>query len=125
MCREDELTRLAVRKSEFFLADLEGQFGWYAVEAGEEVAGHYLMAVDRKVEELMERPDAGRPRHFKHPELQGLRSCLVARPFHRHLIFYPHNETNLDLMRVMHGARDLPRRLRQPAGAEEDLPGPK
>ena len=56
MCRDDELTRLAVRKSEFFLADLEGQFRWYAAEAGEEVAGHYLMAVDRKVEELMSAP---------------------------------------------------------------------
>jgi toxin ParE1/3/4 len=113
--------RLAVRKSELFLADLDVQFRWYEAEASEEVAWRYLMAVDRTVGELAERLDAGRLRHFEHPELQGLRSCLVARPFHRHLIFYRHDETTLDLVRVMHGARDLPRRLRQPPGAADDV----
>ncbi|MBM3884018.1 MAG: type II toxin-antitoxin system RelE/ParE family toxin [Verrucomicrobia bacterium] len=112
--------RLAVRKSEFFLADLDVQFRWYETEASEEVALRYLTAVDRTVNELAERPDLGRPRHFEHPELQGLRSSLAVRPFHLHLIFYRHDETTLDLVRVMHGARDLPRRLRQPPGAEED-----
>jgi toxin ParE1/3/4 len=111
---------LAVRKSEFFLADLDVQFRWYRMEASEGIALRYLAAVDRTVKELAERPDLGRPRHFTHPELQGLRSCLVARPFHRHLIFYRYDETTLDLVRVMHGARDLPRRLRQPPGAEDD-----
>jgi len=113
--------RLAVRKSEVFLADLQLQFRWYEAEADGEVAWHYLVAVDRTVEELSERPDLGRLRHFENPELQGLRSCLVARPFHRHLIFYRYDDTTLDLVRVMHGARDLPRRLRQPPGAQDDL----
>jgi len=112
--------RLTVRKSDLFLADLEAQFGWYEMEAGEEIALRYLAAVDRTVEELTERPDRGRLRHFEHPELEGLRSFLVARPFHRHLIFYRHDETTLDLVRVMHGARDLPWRLRQTPGAEEE-----
>ena len=109
--------RLAVRKSELFLGDLDVQYRWYETEASEEVAWRYLLAVDRTVEEFAQHPDLGRPRHFAHPELQGLRSCLAARPFHRHLIFYRHDETTLDLMRAMHGARDLPRRLRQPPGA--------
>ena len=101
------------------------QFRWYETEASEEIALRYLAAVDRTVEDLAEHPDLGRLRHFEHPELQGLRSCLVARPFHRHLIFYRHDETTLDLVRVMHGARDLPRRLRQPPGAEENGPAPE
>ena len=117
--------RLAVRKSEFFLADLDAQFRWYETEASEKIALCYLTAVHRTVEELAERPDLGRRRHFEHPELQGLRSCLVARPFHRHLVFYRHDETSLDLVRVMHGARDLPRGLRQPPVAEAGESAPR
>jgi toxin ParE1/3/4 len=112
--------RLAVRKSDCFLADLDAQFRWYEAEAGEGVALRYLRAVDRTVEGLAQQPDLGRPRHFAHPELHGLRSCLVAKPYRRHLIFYRYDEATLDLVRVMQGARDLPRRLRQPPGAEED-----
>jgi toxin ParE1/3/4 len=112
--------RLPVRKSECFLADLDAQFRWYEAEAGGKVASRYLSAMDRTIERLAQRPDTGRPRHFAHPELRGLRSCLLAKPFHRHLIFYRHDEATLDLVRVMHGARDLPRRLRQPPGTAAD-----
>lgn len=115
--------RRAVRQSEFFLGDLDGQYRWYEVEAGEEIALRYLQAVDRAVEELAERPDLGRVRQFAHPELVGLRSCPVARPFHRHLIFYRHDATSVDLVRVMHGACDLPERLRQPPGAGPEESG--
>lgn len=76
--------------------------------------------MDRTIEGLAQYPGLGRPRHFGHPELRGLRSCLVAKPFHRHLIFYRHDETTLDLVRVMHGARALARRLRQPPGTGDD-----
>jgi toxin ParE1/3/4 len=108
----------AIRKSAFFLGDLETQFRWYEEEAGWEVAWRYLLAVDQTLARLAEHSDLGRTRHFSHPELQGLRSFLVARPFHRHLIFYRQDDRNLYAVRVMHGARDLPRRLRQPPGTE-------
>ena len=112
---------LAVRKSECFLADLDAQYRWYAAEAGEKLAWRYLGAVDWTVQGLAQHPDLSRPRHFAHPELRGLHSFDVAKPYHRHLLFYRHDETTLGLVRIMHGARDLPRRLRQPPGAEEDL----
>ncbi len=108
----------AIQKSAVFLGDLEVQFRWYEEGVGSEVAWRYLLAVDQTLERLAERADLGRPRHFRHPELQGLRSLLVTRPFHRHMVFYRYDDTNLYAVRVMHGARDLPRRLRQPPGAE-------
>ena len=111
---------LVARKSDYFLADLDLQFHWYEAEAGWEVGWRYLLAVDHAVGTLTERPDLGRVRHFVNPELSGLRSCPVAAPFDRHLIFYRYDSSYLDLLRVMHGARDLPRRLRQPSGAAED-----
>lgn len=117
--------KLTVRKSEFFLADLDIQFRWYETEASADVAWRYLLAVDRAIEELAGQPDLGRKRHFQHPELLGLRSYYAARPFHRHLIFYRHDEVSLDLMRGMHGARDLPRRLRQLPETREDESTPQ
>ena len=114
--------RLAIRKSAFFLDDLEIQFRWYEEEAGWEVAWRFLLVVDQTLGRLAEHSDLGRPRHFDHPELQGLRSFLAARPFHRHLIFYRYDDANLYAVRVMHGARDLPRRLHQFPGAEGEQP---
>ena len=114
--------RRAIRKSAYFLGDLETQFRWYEEEAGWEVAWRYLLAVDQTLGRLAEHSDLGRLRHFSHPELQGLRSFLVARPFHRHLIFYRHDDANLYAVRVMHGARDLPRRLGQPPSGESEQP---
>jgi hypothetical protein len=59
-------------------------------------------------------PDLGRPRHFRHRDLPGLRSFPVEHPFENLLIFYRANDETLDAIRLMHGARDLPRRLREP-----------
>ena len=114
--------RRAIRKSLFFLSDFETQFRWYEEEAGWEIAWRYLLAVDQTLARLAEHSDLGRLRRFSHPELQGLRSFLVERPFHRHLIFYRFDDANLYAVRAMHGARDLPRRLRQPPGAESERP---
>ena len=111
---------LAVRKSEAFLADLDLQFRWYETQAGWDVAWRYLLEVDAALERLAEHPELGWRRNFKHPELLNLRCWLIARPFRRHLIFYRHDEHTLDAVRVMHGARDLARRLRQPPGVADD-----
>jgi plasmid stabilization system protein ParE len=40
----------------------------------------------------------------------------VRRPFHRHLIFYRYDAEMVYILRVMHGARNLGRRLREPPG---------
>jgi toxin ParE1/3/4 len=112
--------RRGIRKSANFLADLDTQFRWYEQEAGWEIAWRYLLVVDQTLNRLAEHADLGRLRHFSHPELQRLRSFLVTRPFNRHLIFYRHDDANLDAVRIMHGARDLPRRLRQPPAIQNE-----
>jgi toxin ParE1/3/4 len=111
---------LAIRKSDAFLADLDVQFRWYEKEAGWDVAWCYLQAVDEALAKLAEHPELGWLRHFTHPELRNLRCWFAARLFHRHLIFYRHDQHTLDAVRVMHGARDLARRLRQPPGVAGD-----
>jgi plasmid stabilization system protein ParE len=73
-----------------------------------------LREVDEALEKLAEHPELGWRRNFGHPELRNSRYWLIARPFHRHLIFCRHDQRTLDAVRVMHGARDLARRLPQP-----------
>ncbi|MEW6305490.1 MAG: type II toxin-antitoxin system RelE/ParE family toxin [Verrucomicrobiota bacterium] len=109
-----------IRKSELFIADFDRQFRWYERVAGWEVAKRYLDAVDTTLKRLTELPDLGRLRHFPQPELQGLRSLVLARPFHHHVVFYRNKETDIEAWRLMHGARDMPRRLLERPGFETD-----
>jgi len=105
----------AARKARDFTADFENLFSWYVDNAGVEVAWRFQKALDNSLEKLSIRPDLGRPRHFRHPKLRGLRSFQVEPPFENLLIFYRANDEVLDAVRLMHGARNLPRRLTEPS----------
>jgi plasmid stabilization system protein ParE len=104
----------AIQKARDFTADFENVFGWYVDRAGVELAWRFQRALDNSLAQLSIRPDLGRPRHFRHPKLRGLRSFLVEHPFEKILIFYRANDEALDAVRLMHGARNLPRRLIEP-----------
>ena len=109
---------LLLHRSDYFNEDFDLQYRWYLREAGEEVAERYFAAVLANVRELARHPGLGRQRKFRGEALQGLRSFRVDRPFHRHLIFYHATENELFAERVMHGTRDLPRRLREVPGSD-------
>ncbi len=102
---------LAIRKGRHFVADFENMFAWYFERVGEEVAWRFQTAVDSSLARISTRPDLGRPRHFTNPRLHGLRSFAVKHPFENLLIFYRARDQTLDAVRLMHGARRLPRRL--------------
>ena len=108
---------VTVRRADGFKEDFHRQYRWYLGKAGETVAEGYLAAVERTLEELERHPEMGRLRRFRHPELQGIRSLCVERPFHKHVLFYRWEGDTLSIERVMHGARNLPRRLMEPPGA--------
>lgn len=107
------LERAADFREDFALRAL-----WYVREAGGDVARRYEAAVDATLQLLCAQPDLGRKRRFRNPKLQGLRSISIRRPFHRLLIFYRVGNDTLQAVRLMHGARDLPRRLAEPAVTE-------
>ena len=102
---------LSVHKTETFVVDVASQFTWYLVEAGEPTAWRFIEAVDATLNLLGRHPEQGRRRHFSHPALNGIRSFRVAAPFDSFLIFYRPTADTLQAWRLMHGARDLPRRL--------------
>ncbi len=107
---------MSVRKTKDFLQDLESQFGWYAGNAGPEVAELYLDAVESTCSLLGKHPRLGPPGGFSHPRLSHWRFFTVSRPFNKHILFYEVEGEDVILRRVMHGYRDLPRRLNEPPG---------
>ncbi len=104
----------AVQKALDFTADFENLFGWYFDQGGTAVAWRFQGALDTSLVKLALRADLGRPRHFRHPDLAGLRSFPVEHPFENLLIFYRTTDDAIYALRLLHGARNLPRRLRQP-----------
>jgi len=52
-------------------------------------------------------PNLGRREDFGIPKLAGMRMLPLSR-FPNYLIFYMASETELHIVRVVHGARDLP-----------------
>jgi toxin ParE1/3/4 len=73
---------------------------------------HFLDAIDRARDELARHPEIGAARRFDSPALSGLRVWPVPRLEHW-LIFYRIDEEELTVVRVLHGARDLPTVLDQ------------
>lgn len=71
-----------------------------------EMAERLLDAVADAVAFLLENPQAGSPREFRSPRAQGIRSW-APRGFHRYLIFYRFNGDDIEVIRFLHGARDL------------------
>jgi plasmid stabilization system protein ParE len=94
-----------------FIADYEARFGWYLREGGEAIALRFEAAVEESFIRLSRQPTLGRVRRFPHPKLFNLRSFAVCKPFDKNLIFYRSDGNMVVMWRLIHGARDLGRRL--------------
>lgn len=101
----------SLHRADDFWADLTRQVDWYRDQASSEVAERFVDAVEATLIALVERPGLGRARFRNWPELAGVRSFRATKPFHRFLIFYRFDDSTLFAERLIHGGRDLPRRL--------------
>lgn len=72
----------------------------YIAEDSETRADAFIEAIDQKLQLLSERPNMGRSRAEL---LEGVRSVSVG----RYVIFYAPLKDGVDVVRVLHGARDL------------------
>src|SRR5262249_55419478 len=70
------------------------------------VAERFLDAVEETLSQLLQMPGLGRPRNFSNAALTGMRSHRV-KDFDKYLVFYRPVETGIEVVRVLHGARDL------------------
>jgi plasmid stabilization system protein ParE len=102
---------LSLQRADDFWGDFARQVDWYRDEASPEIARRFVDAVEATLNELLQQPEIGRARFRNWPELAGVRSFRVAKPFHRFLVFYRADGSTLYAERLIHGGRDLPRRL--------------
>jgi len=70
-------------------------------------AERLLDAVEPAVRLLLENPRAGRQVEFRSLRAKGVRSWVV-QSFQAFLIFYRHAGHDLEIVRFIHGARDIP-----------------
>lgn len=73
-------------------------------------AFRFLEAASAAFDLLGSFPEIGRLRRFLHPKLSGVRSWPI-KGFEKHVIFYRFSERQIDILRVIHSARDLTRVL--------------
>ena len=100
-----------VRKREAAKRDLIAQWVWYAENAGIEIAERFLAAAESTTVILAGQPESGNPVLVARPELQGMRRFPVTDGFEKILLFYLPLPGGIDLVRVVHGSRDLERLL--------------
>ena len=93
--------------------DIAKQYKWYARHANRDVAEEYYDAFLAAVTLLELQPGLGVAQDFGIKRLAGLRWLVMVRPYDNHLIFYKYDSEVLRVVRVIHGARDLPRRIMQ------------
>ncbi len=73
-------------------------------------AERLLDSVEEATRFLVDHPNAGRLRQFRSPLARGVRSWPTP-GFPNHLIFYRVSGNDIEIIRVLHGARDLPRQF--------------
>ena len=100
------------------LADIALQADYYSRREDIALAERFTDAVKNTVKLLVAHPGIGKATDYANPKLAGVRLFLVQKPFDKHLIFYRVCGDTLDIVRIMHGLRDLPRRLLDPPGVE-------
>jgi toxin ParE1/3/4 len=77
-----------------------------------DAADRFLAAAESAFEQLAQMPGMGSPREFRNPHLAGIRQWRIA-GFEKYLIFYRPLEGGIEILRVLHGARDIRRILEQ------------
>jgi toxin ParE1/3/4 len=83
---------------------------FYIAQDNPQAAEEFLSAIEEASNILSTTPEIGSRRYLYHPELQGLRFYPLKK-FEKYLVFYRTvtDEEIVEIVRIVHGARDLPR----------------
>ncbi len=103
-------TRVTVRRRLRAAQDVE-QIADYLAADSLEVAIRFVQNTEATIHEISESPQLGGLFESGVPELAGLRYRRIM-GFPNHLVFYLEDENAIDVIRVLHGARDLDTALR-------------
>jgi toxin ParE1/3/4 len=86
--------------------DVVEQADWYREQSSAALAKRWEKAVTSVVLRILKNPAAGTRCIFRSTELRDIRRAMIA-GFPKHLLFYRFQETEVFILRVVHGARDL------------------
>lgn len=92
--------------------DVEEIVDYYLMEGSEQVAIGFIDALEQAYAHIGENPATGSSRYAFELDLPGLRSWPLAR--YPHLIFYVEREGHIDVWRVLHGKRAIPKWMQEP-----------
>ncbi len=92
-------------------ADVEAA-ALYIAQDSVETAQRFFDAVEATFRQIRERPMAYARFEFDHPRLMDVRKCSV-QGFASHLVFFRVDADMVEIIRVLHGARDIPEALRK------------
>ena len=79
----------------------------YIAEDSPSAAEVFFVAVDNLCELLMNTPSIGSTRIFQSPRLKEMR-IMPLKNFEKYLVFYRFTGDTIQILRVIHGARDYP-----------------
>jgi toxin ParE1/3/4 len=86
--------------------DLVNIFRYHAREAGLRVAQRFFAQTEATFARLAGMPGVGTPYEHDHPALSDLRFFPISR-FRKYLVFYRSVADGIEVVRVLHGARDI------------------
>ena len=99
-------------------ADLIGCYAYLSEKASDATADRFLAAVEKTLGLLARSPGIGAPHETNNLRLTGLRSFSVSK-FKALILFYQVIDDRIELVRVLHGARDIQRVLEAEGEDEE------
>ena len=82
------------------------QIAAYIEENNRQAGVAFRQTLQHIYEVLLDLPEVGSVRNFRNPEMKGLRMLPVPK-FKRYLLFYRSTSERLEIVRVLHGARDV------------------
>ena len=100
------MTQLRLVLSDAAVADILEQADWYGAQSGQTLAKRWEKAVTSAVLRISKYPHAGTSCLFRREELRDVRRTTI-KGFPKHLVFYRFHGTEILVLRVLHGARDL------------------
>jgi toxin ParE1/3/4 len=95
--------RLIIRPAA--LADLEDIAAWIGADSPASAA-RFLEQCMSEFQQLASMPHMGRSRHFSNSRAAGIRSWII-KGFPNHMIFYRPVEQGVEVLHILHGARDI------------------
>ena len=101
------MARSRVDKRPQAIRDLVEVASHLAEESGsDDLAFRFLDAAEASFKQLTTMPAMGVARKFRDPDLEGVRMWRIT-GFESYLTFYRPNERGVEIIRVIHGSRDI------------------